>query len=163
MGVWSRLMRRRNFFRGNDMPGHVWRHCAVSRLSKMAEPIKMPFRLWTRVALRTMYYMWVQVAPREGAIFRGKDVPGHAWRHSTMKFFLPKLRSLLACVLNDLFTGSLLTDKLSICVNKYCHCIWRTLFPLSLYIIHVLYKLRVFVVKLVKFFSFFAIGFHSSE
>ena len=48
--------------------------------AKMAEPIKMPFWLWTRVGPwnNVLQYMWVQVAPREGAIFRGKDVPGHA-------------------------------------------------------------------------------------
>jgi len=38
-------------FRGKDMPGHARLHSAVS-CTKMAEPIEMPFGLWTRVGPR---------------------------------------------------------------------------------------------------------------
>jgi len=36
---------------GNDMPGHVQRHSAVS-FAKMDEPIDLPFGLWIRVGRR---------------------------------------------------------------------------------------------------------------
>jgi len=37
--------------RGKDMPGHARRHSAVS-CTKMAEPIDLPFELWTRLGLK---------------------------------------------------------------------------------------------------------------
>ena len=36
---------------GKDIPGRAGQHCAVS-CAKMAEPIEMPFGLWTRVGTR---------------------------------------------------------------------------------------------------------------
>jgi len=38
-------------FTGKDIPRHAWRYSAVS-YAKMAEPIEMPFALWTRVGPR---------------------------------------------------------------------------------------------------------------
>jgi len=38
-------------FRGKDMPKQARQHFAVSN-AKMAEPIEMPFALWTRVGPR---------------------------------------------------------------------------------------------------------------
>jgi len=38
-------------FRGKYMPGHARRRSAMS-CAKMAEPIEMPFELWTRVSPR---------------------------------------------------------------------------------------------------------------
>jgi len=56
--------------------------------------------------------------------------------------------------------------KLSIRVNKCCHCICLGLHIVhivTLYYSHVIQTLHVFVVKLVKFFLSFATGFQSSE
>ena len=38
--------------------------------TKTAEPIEMPFGLWTRMVQGSMYYMGVQIPPCKGAIFR---------------------------------------------------------------------------------------------
>ena len=51
--------------------------------AKTAEPIKMPFGLWTRVSLRKHALDGAQIRC-EGAIIREKDVPGHARRHSAV-------------------------------------------------------------------------------
>ena len=42
------------------MPGHAQWHCAVS-CAKMAEPIEMPFGLWTGVGQGSMCYMEVRI------------------------------------------------------------------------------------------------------
>jgi len=47
-------------FREKDVPGHAWRHSAMS-CAKMAEPIEMPFGLWTLVgpnSIHYYYYYW---------------------------------------------------------------------------------------------------------
>jgi len=41
-------LRNGEIFMGKDMPGLARRHSAVS-CAKMAEPIEMPFGLWTQV------------------------------------------------------------------------------------------------------------------
>jgi len=51
---------------------------------KMTEPIEMPFGLWSRVGPRNHILVWVQIAPCQGAIFRGNDMPMHARRHSAV-------------------------------------------------------------------------------
>ena len=38
----------------------------------------MPFGIWTRVGQRIHVLDRVQIAACQGAIFRGKDMPGHA-------------------------------------------------------------------------------------
>jgi len=48
--------------------------------SKTAEPIEMPFGLWTQLGARNH----VLDPPCEWAIIRGKDMPGHAQRHCAM-------------------------------------------------------------------------------
>jgi len=45
-------------FRGKDIPEHVRRYSATS-FAKMAEPIEMPFGLWTRVGPRK-HVLWVR-------------------------------------------------------------------------------------------------------
>jgi len=40
-----------SIFSGKDIPEHARRHSAVS-CAKMAEPIEMPFGLWTRAGPR---------------------------------------------------------------------------------------------------------------
>jgi len=54
--------------------------CSVA-LIKTAEPIDMPFGVWTQVGQRNHVLDGVQIAPCQGAIFRGKNMPGHARRH----------------------------------------------------------------------------------
>ena len=51
-------------------------------LAKTAEPIEMPFGLWTLVGQRKHVLDGAR-PPCEGAI-RGKDMPGHARRHSSV-------------------------------------------------------------------------------
>jgi len=70
-------------FRGKDMPGHARRHSAVS-CAKTAAPIETPFGLWTLVGPRKHVLDRgpdPQGPPCEGAIFRGKVMPGHSRRH----------------------------------------------------------------------------------
>ena len=74
---------QRGNFRGKDMHGHARRNCSVS-CSKMAEPIEILFELWTWVVPRNHVLNGVQISPCERAIFRGKDMPGHARQHSAM-------------------------------------------------------------------------------
>jgi len=50
--------------------------------AKTAEPIQMPFGLGTRVGPRKHVVDVAQIpCTCEGAIIRGKDIPGQAWRH----------------------------------------------------------------------------------
>ena len=49
----------------------------------MAEPIMMPFGLWTQVGPRKHVLEMVQIAIQRGN-FRGKDIPGHARRQSSV-------------------------------------------------------------------------------
>jgi len=53
-------------FRGKDMPGYARRHSDLS-CAKMAEPIEMPFGLWTSLSPYVYMVPWVhltQVDPR---------------------------------------------------------------------------------------------------
>ena len=52
--------------------------------AKTAELIEMLFRLWALVGSRNHVLDVVQIAPCGGAIFRGKDMPGHARQHSAV-------------------------------------------------------------------------------
>jgi len=70
------------FFREKTFPG-MPDHTGVGCV-KMTEPIEMPFGLWSRVGLRNHALVWVQIAPCQGAIFRGNDMPMHAGRHSAV-------------------------------------------------------------------------------
>jgi len=47
---------------GKDMPGHARRHYAVS-CAKMAEPIDLPFGLWTRVGRKKHKFNRIRQAP----------------------------------------------------------------------------------------------------
>jgi len=51
---------------------------------KTIASIEMPFGIFTRVGPRNHVLDGVQIAPCEYAIFRGKDMPGHARRHSAV-------------------------------------------------------------------------------
>jgi len=61
-------------------------HCNIigtlcRELCKMAEPNKMPFRIWTRVGPRNHVLDGVQIPMRKGAILRAqRGWPGHLWR-----------------------------------------------------------------------------------
>jgi len=58
------------------MPGHALRQSAVS-CAKMAEPIKVPFGLWTRVGPRNhVHGIWGPDPPREGAILGERTCHG---------------------------------------------------------------------------------------
>jgi len=46
--------------------------------AKRAEPIAKPFGVWTLVDPRNCVLDGVLITPCQGAIFRGKDMPGHA-------------------------------------------------------------------------------------
>jgi len=46
--------------------------------AERAEPIAKPFGVWTLVDPRNCVLDGVLITPCEGAIFRGKDMPGHA-------------------------------------------------------------------------------------
>jgi len=61
------------------MPGHARRHSAVS-CAKMAEPVDVPFWLWTRMGRRKHTFNRIrQVAPM---CFHGRAHNGRAhWRH----------------------------------------------------------------------------------
>ena len=50
----------------------------------MAEPIKMPFGLRTRVGPGNHVLDGVQITPHKGGIFKGNDMPGHSWWHSAV-------------------------------------------------------------------------------
>jgi len=52
--------------------------------ANMAEPIKMPFRLWVQVCSRNDVLDWVEIGPCKGAIFEGKHMPTHGRRHSAV-------------------------------------------------------------------------------
>ena len=53
--------------RGEDMPRHARRHFAIS-CAKMAEPIDLPFALWTRVGQRKHKFNRIyQVATTDGS------------------------------------------------------------------------------------------------
>jgi len=82
-GSWTRLGPRKSVMWGCtlEQPGKYDWTVHVRRPCKMAELIETPFRVWTRWAQGTVYYTGVQIAPCKGAIFRGKDMPGHARRH----------------------------------------------------------------------------------
>jgi len=56
-------------------------HSAVI-CAKVAEPIEILFGLWTRVGPRKHVLDGAQIPMRRGNNIRGKDVPGHARRHS---------------------------------------------------------------------------------
>jgi len=49
--------------------------------AKTAEPIEMPSGLWTWMGSRKHILDGSPDPPSEGAIFREKDMPGHARRH----------------------------------------------------------------------------------
>jgi len=65
------------------MSGHARRHAAVS-CAKMAEPMEMPFGLWTRVSPRKHVVDGCPDPPYEAAIFRKKNMPWRARRHSLL-------------------------------------------------------------------------------
>jgi len=50
----------------------------------MAEPIDIPFWLWTRVGPRNHLLDVGPYRPSEGAIFKVKYMSGHARRHSAL-------------------------------------------------------------------------------
>ena len=58
--------------------------CHSSEPAKTAEPIEMPFELRTQLGRRNRVLDRVQLAPCKGKIFRGKNTPGHARRHSAV-------------------------------------------------------------------------------
>ena len=59
--------------------------CRSRDPAKTAEPIDMPSGLWARVGSRKFHVLdGVHIAPCEGTIFRGKDIPVHARRHSAV-------------------------------------------------------------------------------
>ena len=64
-------------FRGNDMSGHSRRQYVVS-CAKMAEPIEMPFVLWTRVG------------PRQHLL--GGVHSGATWRKTLNRPYAPVMR-----------------------------------------------------------------------
>jgi len=61
----------------------IWSTTVVSP-AKTAQPIEMPFGLWARVGSWNHILDRFQLPVCENAIFRGKDMPGHAWWHSAM-------------------------------------------------------------------------------
>ena len=52
--------------------------------AKTAQPIDMPLWLRTRMCPRNHILDGIQIFPYEGAIFREKDMPDHAQRHSSV-------------------------------------------------------------------------------
>ena len=67
----------------------AWSVCRLACLSvtlvspaKTAEPIEMPFGVWTQVGQRK-HVRW-DPSPWQREIIRGKDMPGYARRHSAM-------------------------------------------------------------------------------
>ena len=60
-------------FEAGGVPRYARRHFDMN-CAKTAEPIKMPFGLWTRVSLRKHALDGAQIRC-EGAIIRGKDMP----------------------------------------------------------------------------------------
>jgi len=63
--------------------GAHWRHLAIMNEpfmfggpAKTAEPLEVPFGVWTWVSPRERALDGVQIAPCQGAVFRAKDMPG---------------------------------------------------------------------------------------
>jgi len=75
--------RKRQFSGERACPMTLWREPCYA---KTAELIEMPFGLCTQVGPTKHVLHGVQIwdHPCERAIIRGKDIPGHAWRHSAM-------------------------------------------------------------------------------
>ena len=71
--------------RGKGMPRHARRHSYVN-CAKKAEPIQMLFGLWTRVGPRKHVLYGAHIPPCEEAVISGKDMPGHARRHSAVSW-----------------------------------------------------------------------------
>jgi len=69
-------------FMGKDIPGYARRHYADVSCAKMAEPIKMPFVLWTLVDPRNHALDVGPDRPKRRGNFGGKDMPVHARRQS---------------------------------------------------------------------------------
>ena len=67
--------------------------CLYSQPAKTAEPIEMPFGLWTRVGPRNHVLNGVQIATREGAILRGESGrPGHTQRCPAVSILSDSMR-----------------------------------------------------------------------
>ena len=75
-GLWTWVSPRKHVLHG---AAH-WRHLAntiepsmFSGPTKIDEPVKNPFGVWTWVGAKNHILDGVQIAPCQGAIFRGKD------------------------------------------------------------------------------------------
>jgi len=97
---------------GKDMPGHARRHSALS-CAKMAEPIDLQFRLWSRVGKRKHNFNRItQVAPmcRHGRAH---------WRH------LANTIESSVCCSNAALCQITLTTWRKSPILTYSTCIWR--------------------------------------
>jgi len=66
------------------MPGYSRRHYADVSCAKMAEPIEMPFALWTLVDPRNHILDVGPDRPKRRGNFVGKNMPVHARRQSAV-------------------------------------------------------------------------------
>jgi len=73
----------RGNFGGEGRPVVKYNDTAVI-CAKTAEPIEMPFGLWSRVGPRKHVFDGAQILNAKGVITTGKDMPGHARRHSVV-------------------------------------------------------------------------------
>ena len=64
------------------MPQHVRRHSDVN-CAKTAEPIEIPFGLWTGMGTRKHVLDGAQIPKAKGQ-YCGKDMLGHARQHSAV-------------------------------------------------------------------------------
>ena len=90
-GLWTWVSPRKHVLHG---AAH-WRHLAntiepsmFSGPTKIDEPVKNPFGVWTWVGAKNHILDGVQIAPCQGAIFRGKDtkdIPGHVRREIVLR------------------------------------------------------------------------------
>jgi len=76
-GLWTRVGRRKHVLHGC---AH-WRYLGNTGTAK---PIAMPSGVWILVGPMNHVLYGVQIGPCEGAIFRRKDMPEHARRHSVV-------------------------------------------------------------------------------
>jgi len=80
--IWSRSPYGRGQFSGE---GHA-QTCMTALCHQLCSDCwtdRDAFGLWTRMGPRKPVLYGFR-SPIQGAIFRGKDMPGHAWRHSAM-------------------------------------------------------------------------------
>jgi len=98
---------------------------------KTAEPIEMPFRMWTRVGWRNLVSDGVQIPTREGAILRAKKGPakdmhgGRYTRWHTQSNSAGNSTGTVGILIEDILYGVHTGDTWRIRLNRPCAAAMR--------------------------------------